>query len=76
MAATRGDICNVGLGIVYSVKGHEVRNLVKYGPAELSKQILERDILLNINERSTVQMSQDAVNEVCYCSSQRTSCYI
>jgi len=60
--------CNVGIGLMKTVRGHEVKNLVKYGPAELSKQILVGDMLFNINERSTVQMSQENVAAVRTCS--------
>jgi C-terminal processing protease CtpA/Prc len=60
--------CSVGLGIVKSAKGFEVRTFVKYGPAELSKQIQVGDILLNINERSTTTMPLESLEAVRCCS--------
>jgi hypothetical protein len=62
--------CSVGLGIVKSAKGFEVRTFVKYGPAELSKQIQPGDMLLNINERSTTTMSLENLEAVRRCSVQ------
>jgi hypothetical protein len=62
--------CSVGLGIVKSAKGFEVRTFVKYGPAELSKQIQGGDMLLNINERTTTTMSLESLEAVCCCSAQ------
>ncbi len=63
--------CGVGLALAKTVRGHEVRSLVKYGPAELSKQILVGDMLFNINDKPTATMSADNVASVRSCISPR-----
>jgi C-terminal processing protease CtpA/Prc len=63
--------CSVGLALAKTVRGHEVRSFLKYGPAELSKQILVGDMLFNINDKPTAPMSAESVATVRNCSSQR-----
>jgi C-terminal processing protease CtpA/Prc len=65
-----GGSCSVGMGIVKSAKGFEVRTLVKYGPAELSKQIQSGDMLHNVDGRSTTEMSLESLEAVSCCSAQ------
>lgn len=70
-ASLTSDIgCSVGLVLAKTVRGHEVRSFVKYGPAELSKQILVGDMLFNINDKPTAPMSADNVASVCSCNAR------
>ena len=44
---------DVGMQVVKSAKGWEVKSFTRYGTAELSKQIQPGDVLMAINEKNT-----------------------
>ena len=61
---------DVGMQVVKSAKGWEVKSFTRYGTAELSKQIQPGDVLMAINEKNTTLMALEAVYQVCHCSAR------
>ena len=64
---------DVGMQVVKSAKGWEVKSFTRYGTAELSKQIQPGDVLMAINEKNTTLMALEAVYAVCHCSARPPS---